>query len=181
MEIETPAAAAAALAGDELRRLLAATLSPDKASVDAAAAGLDRAAADPRFPLAILAVAAGIRIPFLPSGHRLAISALRPCQLQFPCGFRESSRAFYCAATEFNFGGDARGICAARGLAAANGCCLVSLTVVPWKDYLFPLWGMGNWGSIHTTIPVRGSGVATGSSDCECLMHSCLNWYTQSA
>jgi hypothetical protein len=66
MEIETPAAAAA-LAGDELRRLLAATLSPDKASVDAAAAGLDRAAADPRFPLAILAVAAGIRIPFLPS------------------------------------------------------------------------------------------------------------------
>ncbi|RLM69385.1 uncharacterized protein C2845_PM17G14880 [Panicum miliaceum] len=59
MEIETPAAPAAALAGDELRRLLAATLSPDKASVDAAAAGLDRAAADPRFPLAILAVAAG--------------------------------------------------------------------------------------------------------------------------
>ncbi|CAO2150244.1 unnamed protein product [Urochloa humidicola] len=59
MEIETPAAAAAAMAGDELRRLLAGTLSPDKASVDAAAAGLDRAAADPRFPLAILAVAAG--------------------------------------------------------------------------------------------------------------------------
>ncbi|RLM58078.1 uncharacterized protein C2845_PM18G13230 [Panicum miliaceum] len=59
MEIETSAALAAALAGDELRRLLAATLSPDKASVDAAAAGLDRAAADPRFPLAILAVAAG--------------------------------------------------------------------------------------------------------------------------
>ncbi|KAG2564198.1 hypothetical protein PVAP13_8KG390800 [Panicum virgatum] len=55
MEIETPAA----LAGDELRRLLAATISPDKAAVDAAAAGLDRAAADPRFPLAILAVAAG--------------------------------------------------------------------------------------------------------------------------
>ncbi|KAF8644970.1 hypothetical protein HU200_066275 [Digitaria exilis] len=47
------------MASDELRRLLAATLSPDKASVDAAAAGLDRAAADPRFPLAILAVAAG--------------------------------------------------------------------------------------------------------------------------
>ncbi|PUZ45866.1 hypothetical protein GQ55_8G258700 [Panicum hallii var. hallii] len=59
MEIETSAAPAAALAGDELRRLLAATLSPDKASVDAAAAGLDRAAADPRFPLALLAVAAG--------------------------------------------------------------------------------------------------------------------------
>nr|CAB3490591.1 unnamed protein product [Digitaria exilis] len=56
MEIETPAAT---MASDELRRLLAATLSPDKASVDAAAAGLDRAAADPRFPLAILAVAAG--------------------------------------------------------------------------------------------------------------------------
>ncbi|KAK3120729.1 hypothetical protein QOZ80_9AG0692950 [Eleusine coracana subsp. coracana] len=45
--------------GDDLRRLLAATLSPDKATVDAAAAGLDRVAADPRFPLAILAVAAG--------------------------------------------------------------------------------------------------------------------------
>ncbi|TVU23430.1 hypothetical protein EJB05_25796 [Eragrostis curvula] len=57
MEVETPAAALAA--GDELRRLLAATLSPDKAAVDAAAAGLDRVAADPRFPLAILAVAAG--------------------------------------------------------------------------------------------------------------------------
>ncbi|XP_062182615.1 uncharacterized protein LOC133886794 [Phragmites australis] len=57
MEVETPAAAA--LAGDELRRLLAATLSPDKAAVDAAAAGLDRVAADPLFPLAILAVATG--------------------------------------------------------------------------------------------------------------------------
>ncbi|KAL6654520.1 hypothetical protein ACP70R_007985 [Stipagrostis hirtigluma subsp. patula] len=61
MEVETHApGGAAAATGDELRRLLAATLSPDKASVDAAAAGLDRAAAaDPRFPLAILAVAAG--------------------------------------------------------------------------------------------------------------------------
>ncbi|KAL6908038.1 hypothetical protein ACP4OV_002208 [Aristida adscensionis] len=62
MEVDShaPGAAAAAATGDELRRLLAATLSPDKASVDAAAAGLDRlAAADPRFPLAILAVAAG--------------------------------------------------------------------------------------------------------------------------
>ncbi|KXG29170.1 uncharacterized protein LOC8086009 [Sorghum bicolor] len=57
MEFDT--APAAALAGDELRRFLAATLSPDKASVDAAAAGLDALAADPRFPLAILAVAAG--------------------------------------------------------------------------------------------------------------------------
>ncbi|CAD6252436.1 unnamed protein product [Miscanthus lutarioriparius] len=56
MEFETTAAA---LACDELRRLLAATLSPDKASVDAAAAGLDALAADLRFPLAILAVAAG--------------------------------------------------------------------------------------------------------------------------
>jgi len=62
MEFDTPATA---LAGDELRRLLAATLSPDKASVDAAAAGLDALAADPRFPLAILAIAAGT--PFLPS------------------------------------------------------------------------------------------------------------------
>ncbi|KAG0531016.1 hypothetical protein BDA96_05G237900 [Sorghum bicolor] len=62
MEFDT--APAAALAGDELRRFLAATLSPDKASVDAAAAGLDALAADPRFPLAILAVAAGT--PFLP-------------------------------------------------------------------------------------------------------------------
>ncbi|PWZ25480.1 Importin beta-like SAD2 [Zea mays] len=56
MDIETHAAA---LARDELRRLLAATLSPDKASVDAAAAGLDALSSDPRFPLAILAVAAG--------------------------------------------------------------------------------------------------------------------------
>ena len=74
MEIETPAA----LAGDELRRLLAATISPDKAAVDAAAAGLDRAAADPRFPLAILAVAAGT-----PSSLRplLAVQAARSRQL----------------------------------------------------------------------------------------------------
>ncbi|ONM52720.1 ARM repeat superfamily protein [Zea mays] len=56
MDIETHAAA---LARDELRRLLAATLSPDKASVDTAAAGLDALSSDPRFPLAILAVAAG--------------------------------------------------------------------------------------------------------------------------
>jgi hypothetical protein len=53
MEVEAPAA------GDDLRHLLAGTLSPDKAAVDAAAAGLDRVAADPRSPLAILAVAAG--------------------------------------------------------------------------------------------------------------------------
>jgi hypothetical protein len=60
MDIETHAAA---LARDELRRLLAATLSPDKASVDAAAAGLDALSSDPRFPLAILAVAAGTPLP----------------------------------------------------------------------------------------------------------------------
>jgi hypothetical protein len=65
MDIETHAAA---LARDELRRLLAATLSPDKASVDAAAAGLDALSSDPRFPLAILAVAAGT--PFLPFSGR---------------------------------------------------------------------------------------------------------------
>ena len=65
MEFETTAAA---LACDELRRLLAATLSPDKASVDAAAAGLDALAADLRFPLAILAVAAGT--PTLPCSSR---------------------------------------------------------------------------------------------------------------
>jgi hypothetical protein len=79
MEFDTPAAAA--LAGDELRRLLAATLSPNKASVDAAAAGLDALAADPRFPLAILAVAAGT--PTLPSFLRplLEIVAVRSRQL----------------------------------------------------------------------------------------------------
>ena len=75
MEIETPAA----LAGDELRRLLAATISPDKAAVDAAAAGLDRAAADPRFPLAILAVATGT--PFLPPATA--------CGSQFPAILRK--------------------------------------------------------------------------------------------
>lgn len=59
--MEVDAAYPAAAAGDELRRLLAATLSADKASVDAATAGLDRisAAGDPRFPIALLAVAAG--------------------------------------------------------------------------------------------------------------------------
>ncbi|XP_051180407.1 uncharacterized protein [Lolium perenne] len=58
MEVD---AAHPAAAGDELRRLLAATLSADKASVDAATAGLDgiSAAGDPRFPIAVLAVAAG--------------------------------------------------------------------------------------------------------------------------
>jgi hypothetical protein len=78
MEFDPPAAA---LAGDELRRLLAATLSPDKASVDAAAAELDALAADPRFPLAILAVAAGT--PFLPCFFRplLEIVAVLPLQL----------------------------------------------------------------------------------------------------
>lgn len=59
--MEVDAAYPAATAGDELRRLLTATLSDDKASVDAATAGLDRisAAGDPRFPIALLAVAAG--------------------------------------------------------------------------------------------------------------------------
>uniref|UniRef100_A0A453HTK7 Importin N-terminal domain-containing protein n=1 Tax=Aegilops tauschii subsp. strangulata TaxID=200361 RepID=A0A453HTK7_AEGTS len=59
--MEVDAAYPAAAAGDELRRLLTATLSADKASVDAATAGLDRisAAGDPRFPIALLAVAAG--------------------------------------------------------------------------------------------------------------------------
>lgn len=59
--MEVDAAYPAAAAGDELRRLLAATLSADKASVDDATAGLDRisAAGDPRFPIALLAVAAG--------------------------------------------------------------------------------------------------------------------------
>ena len=80
MEVETPAAAA--LAGDELRRLLAATLSPDKAAVDAAAAGLDRVAADPLFPLAILAVATGILPPSLRPIRLLGIVALRSCQVQ---------------------------------------------------------------------------------------------------
>jgi hypothetical protein len=68
MEVEAPAPAATS-AGDDIRRLLAGTLSPDKAAVDAAAAGLDRVAADPRFPLAILAVAAGALSSFLsPAG-----------------------------------------------------------------------------------------------------------------
>ncbi|KAM3312491.1 hypothetical protein ACQJBY_032415 [Aegilops geniculata] len=59
--MEVDAAYPAAAAGDELRRLLTATLSADKASVDAATAGLDRisGAGDPRFPIALLAVAAG--------------------------------------------------------------------------------------------------------------------------
>uniref|UniRef100_A0ACD6AN67 Uncharacterized protein n=1 Tax=Avena sativa TaxID=4498 RepID=A0ACD6AN67_AVESA len=59
--MEVDAAHPAAAAGDELRRLLAATLSADKASVDAASAGLDEisAAGDPRFPIAVLVVAAG--------------------------------------------------------------------------------------------------------------------------
>ncbi|KAL5204923.1 hypothetical protein ABZP36_009794 [Zizania latifolia] len=59
MEVDAPTAAAAA--GDELRSLLSATLSPDKAAVDAATEGLSRiaAAADPRFPIALLAFAAG--------------------------------------------------------------------------------------------------------------------------
>lgn len=73
MDIETHAAA---LARDELRRLLAATLSPDKASVDAAAAGLDALSSDPRFPLAILAVAAGT--PFLPFSGRCLCSRYSP-------------------------------------------------------------------------------------------------------
>ena len=74
MEVDS----AATTAGDDLRRLLAATLSPDKATVDAAAAGLDRvAAADPRFPLAILAVAAAGALPpslssLLPQSNPLA-------------------------------------------------------------------------------------------------------------
>ncbi|CAM0874180.1 unnamed protein product [Alopecurus aequalis] len=59
--MEVDAAHPAANAGEELRRLLAATLSADKASVDAATAGLAgiSAAGDPRFPIAVLAVAAG--------------------------------------------------------------------------------------------------------------------------
>lgn len=59
--MEVDASRPAAAAGDELRRLLAATLSADKASVDAATAGLDgiSAAGDPRFPIAVLAIAAG--------------------------------------------------------------------------------------------------------------------------
>ncbi|VAH92247.1 unnamed protein product [Triticum turgidum subsp. durum] len=59
--MEVDAAYPAAATGDELRRLLTATLSADKASVDAATAGLDRisAAGDPSFPIALLAVAAG--------------------------------------------------------------------------------------------------------------------------
>ena len=89
MEIETPAA----LAGDELRRrLLAATISPDKAAVDAAAAGLDRAAADPRFPLAILAVAAGT--PFLPPATACGSSCALTVAL-VPCDFAKAC-AFYC-------------------------------------------------------------------------------------
>jgi hypothetical protein len=88
MEIETPAA----LAGDELRRLLAATISPDKAAVDAAAAGLDRAAADPRFPLAILAVAAGT--PFLPPATACGSSCALTAAL-VPCDFAKAC-AFYC-------------------------------------------------------------------------------------
>ncbi|KAF0896635.1 hypothetical protein E2562_026750 [Oryza meyeriana var. granulata] len=62
MEVEAQtSAAAAAAAGDELRSLLSATLSPDKAAVDAATEGLSRiaAAADPCFPIALLAIAAG--------------------------------------------------------------------------------------------------------------------------
>jgi hypothetical protein len=66
--MEVDAAHPAAAAGDELRRLLAATLSADKASVDAATAGLDgiSAAGDPRFPIAVLAVAAGTLPPITP-------------------------------------------------------------------------------------------------------------------
>nr|AAX96578.1 expressed protein [Oryza sativa Japonica Group]ABA95456.1 Importin-beta N-terminal domain containing protein, expressed [Oryza sativa Japonica Group] len=60
MEVEAQTSAAAAAAGDELRSLLSATLSPDKAAVDAATEGLSRIAAssDPRFPISLLAVAA---------------------------------------------------------------------------------------------------------------------------
>lgn len=82
MDIETHAAA---LARDELRRLLAATLSPDKASVDAAAAGLDALSSDPRFPLAILAVAAGT--PFLPFSGRCF--KLQLCSRYSPVPFCE--------------------------------------------------------------------------------------------
>ena len=59
--MEVDPAHPAPAAGDELRRLLAATLSADKASMDAATAGLDgiSAAGDPRFPIAVLAIAAG--------------------------------------------------------------------------------------------------------------------------
>lgn len=109
MEIETPAAT---LSGDELRRLLAATLSPDKASVDAAAAGLDRAAADPRSPLAILAVAAGI--PMLPP----ATSCNCTCALTLR--FCESLHLLL-PYVEFNLGGaTARNLC-------AQCCSLVAL------------------------------------------------------
>uniref|UniRef100_A0A0E0F8T5 Importin N-terminal domain-containing protein n=1 Tax=Oryza meridionalis TaxID=40149 RepID=A0A0E0F8T5_9ORYZ len=60
MEVEAQTSAAAAAAGDELRSLLSATLSPDKAAVDTATEGLSRiaAASDPRFPISLLAVAA---------------------------------------------------------------------------------------------------------------------------
>uniref|UniRef100_A0A0E0BMD0 Importin N-terminal domain-containing protein n=1 Tax=Oryza glumipatula TaxID=40148 RepID=A0A0E0BMD0_9ORYZ len=60
MEVEAQTSAAAAAAGDELRSLLSATLSPNKAAVDAATEGLSRiaAASEPRFPISLLAVAA---------------------------------------------------------------------------------------------------------------------------
>uniref|UniRef100_A0A0D9XVL2 Importin N-terminal domain-containing protein n=1 Tax=Leersia perrieri TaxID=77586 RepID=A0A0D9XVL2_9ORYZ len=60
MEVDAQTSVPAA-AGDELRSLLSATLSPDKAAVDAATEGLSMmaAAGDPRFPLSLLAIAAG--------------------------------------------------------------------------------------------------------------------------
>lgn len=134
MEIETSAAPAAAVAGDELRRLLAATLSPDKASVDAAAAGLDRAAADPRFPLAILAVAAGMcPLLFLPPATSCnCSSALVPALV--PCNF--FSKACACSARSSILGMllYVRNLCARSSRRQGLLSCF---TVVPWKDYSF--------------------------------------------
>lgn len=90
MEVDAQTSAAAAAAGDELRSLLSATLSPDKAQVDAATEGLSRiaAAADPRFPVALLAIAAGTR-PFL----FVAVLVAFPCQV-LPCSISAKACGF---------------------------------------------------------------------------------------
>jgi hypothetical protein len=92
MEVEAQTSAAAAAAGDELRSLLSATLSPDKAAVDAATEGLSRIAAssDPRFPISLLAVAAGT-LPFLV----VAVLVAFPCQV-LPCSISAEACGFFC-------------------------------------------------------------------------------------